>query len=67
MGAKSTVTLTRHEALRHIHELLEHADNDALADALEALNDAVWGRPDFGAGLGLANFHVVGGPPQEER
>lgn len=59
MGAKSTMDLTRTEALILIIALLQKASNEALASALEDLNDDAGCRGDFDDYIGLNNFCVT--------
>ena len=55
MGAKSTVDISRAEALRIIYEMLETASNEAVGVILEILSDDV----DSPEAYFLTNFHVT--------
>ncbi len=54
MGAKSTMSITRADALKEIFGMLLKADDETLANVLEDLND---GSDD--PHLGLLNFSIV--------
>jgi hypothetical protein len=55
MGAKSTVYVSKAEALTFIIENLAKADDDALADMMEALNDSL---PSGGTYGKICNFVI---------
>lgn len=59
MGAKSTIDITRSQALSFVLGFLGHADNQTLARLVEELNDELWEKHDFENSLGLHNFCVV--------
>ena len=59
MGAKSTITISRSQALYFITDVLYHADNETIARVVEELNDDLWERHDFENSLGLHNFQIV--------
>jgi len=57
MGAKSTVTLERQDAIDCILDLLRNADEETIADVLEVLNDEAFRKHNNS--LGLHNFRVI--------
>lgn len=56
MGAKSTIDITCKEAISKIIYFLDNASNEAIADALEILNDDA--RERGYDNLGLHNFTI---------
>jgi hypothetical protein len=58
MGAKSTIELTREEALNFIYSFISKVDDKTLALLVEDINDELWheGNEDS---LGLHNFSIV--------
>lgn len=58
MGAKSTVEISREEAISKILEFIHHLDNETIALILENVNDELWDKGDYRNSLGLNNFTV---------
>ncbi len=56
MEAKSTITLTRKEAISYIQAWLYGATNERLANIVEAINEDRF-ENDL-SGLGVSNFKV---------
>lgn len=54
MGAKSTIDISRDEALGKIYDMLDKASDRAIADVLEVLNDDC--DTDSEDWLGVHNF-----------
>jgi hypothetical protein len=59
MGAKSTVKITKQQALTFIIQQIMRADDRTIADLVEQINDRLWSDCDFDNTLGLHNFEVV--------
>lgn len=59
MGAKSTIDVTRSQALQFIMNFLYDADNETIARVLEEVNDSLWENGDYENSLGLHNFQIV--------
>lgn len=59
MGAKSTIDITREEAISFILKTLIQADRETLERVVEELNDSLWENRDFENTLGLHNFKIV--------
>lgn len=58
MGAKSTIPISREEAIAKIIGMVESLNDKALANVLEAVNDALGDRNDWDNWLGLHNFRI---------
>lgn len=58
MGAKSTVKITKAEAINFIIEQLQRVNNETLERLVEELNDSLLYNQDFDNTLGLHNFTI---------
>lgn len=59
MGAKSTLDITKEEAIAFILKSLLQADNQTLERLVEELNDDLRYKHDHENSLGLHNFKIV--------
>ena len=55
MGAKSTIDISREEAISRIESMWNHASDEAISDVLEILNDDA----DSEESVGLHNFRIT--------
>jgi hypothetical protein len=60
MGAKSTIGITRSQALAFVMNVLYQASNETLSRVVEELNDGLWENGDYENSLGLHNFQIKG-------
>ena len=59
MGAKSTIDITRSQALQFATDSLYEVDDETLARVVEELNDYLWQKGDYENSLGLHNFMII--------
>lgn len=66
MGAKSTIDITRSQALHFVTDVLYEVDDETLARVVEELNDYLWQKGDYENSLGLHNFMIVPTPERDQ-
>lgn len=58
MGAKSTVYITRQEALDFVSAHINQVSSLALEEVLELINDNLYANKNYEHGFGLASFII---------
>jgi hypothetical protein len=59
MGAKSTIDITKGQAIAFIMKCIDDVDNETLANLVEELNDGLLQKGDYENTLGLCNFRII--------
>ena len=58
MGVKSTLDITREEAITYIMDNISLVSNEVLSDMVENMNDGFRKECDWDRTLGLHNFRI---------
>ena len=58
MGVKSTLEISKSQAIEFIQNNLDKINDQALANLVEIINDYYWDKKDFENTMGLHNFEI---------